>query len=525
GDDGATVTTRVTRPRLLAALAGILSAATTLGVAQLVASLVSPDSAPLVAVGGAFIDATPPWLKDFAVATFGTHDKLALLIGMGVAVSALAALAGVLARRRWALGASLIVLLGAVGGVAALTRPNAGALAPLPSIIGVGAGMIALRSLLARIPGESAEPGTPETAQVPAGALDRRSFLTAAAITTAVAAVAAVGGQLISRATRTVEAARSALTLPRAARPVAAVAAGVESTVPGVAAYITPNADFYRIDTALLVPQVDADTWSIRVHGLVENEVTMSFQDLLDANLVESRITLTCVSNEVGGDLIGNAKWLGYPIRELLARARPQVGADMVFSTSADGFTASTPLGVLTDGRDALLAIGMNDQPLPVIHGYPVRMVVPGLYGFVSATKWVVDLEVTRFADKRAYWTDRGWSPMGPIKTESRIEVPRPGAGVKAGRVAVGGTAWAQHRGISKVEIQVDDGDWAPATLSTEESIDTWRQWSYAWDATPGTHRLTVRATDPIDGVQTTEVAPPPPNGATGLHSVTVTVS
>ncbi|RYV52917.1 molybdopterin-dependent oxidoreductase [Pengzhenrongella frigida] len=524
-------------PTVLAAVAGILAAATTLGVAQLMSALVSPDASPLVAVGGAFIDATPPWLKDFAVATFGTADKLVLLIGMGLVITALAALAGVLGRRRWWLGAALVVLLAGVGAAAAALRPGAGTLAPLPSIAGAAAGLYALRALLARIPepapssrstaasDSSAASDTSAASTTTPGGFDRRSFLTAAVVTTAIAALAAVGGQLLSQATRTVQAARAAIRLPGAARPAAALAPGVEVDVVGVTSFVTPNDDFYRIDTALLVPQVDVESWSLRVHGLVEEEVVLSFQDLLDAELVESWVTLTCVSNEVGGTLAGNAKWLGLPVREVLARARPTADADMVLSTSSDGFTASTPLGALTDDRDSLLAIGMNGEPLPIEHGFPVRMMVPGLYGYVSATKWVVDLEVTRFADRRAYWTDRGWSAEGPIKTASRIEVPRPGASVSAGRVAVGGTAWAQHRGITRVEVRVDDGDWAPATLATEASVDTWRQWSYAWDATAGDHTLTVRATDGTDEVQTSQTAAPAPDGASGWHSVDVSVS
>ena len=512
---------RPTRGTGLAALAGILAAATTLGVAQLIAAIVSPDGAPLIAVGGAFVDATPLWLKNFAVATFGTADKTVLLIGMGLMITALAAVAGMLARRRWWLGAGLVLLLAAVGGVAAATRPGAGALAPLPSLVGAAAGLFALRALIARAPEDAV---VPEPAPTLADAPDRRSFLTAAVLTAAVAALAAAGGQLLGQATRTVRTARDALRLPGAARPVAALPADVQSPVAGVVPFVTPNLDFYRIDTALLVPQVGADTWTLRVHGLVEEEVVLTFQELLAASLIESWVTLTCVSNAVGGDLAGNAKWLGYPVRELLARARPKADADMVLSTSADGFTASTPLGALTDGRDAILAIGMNGEPLPVDHGFPVRMVVPGLYGYVSATKWVVDLEVTRFADRSAYWTDRGWSATGPIKTASRIEVPRRGSSVAAGPVAVGGTAWAQHRGITAVEVQVDDGAWAPATLATEASVDTWRQWSYVWDANPGKHRLTVRATDATDGVQTGKNADPVPDGATGWHSVEVTV-
>jgi len=525
-------------------VAGVLAAATTLGVAQLAAGVMAPDAAPLIVVGGAVIDATPSWLKDFAITTFGTNDKRVLLIGMGVVIAALAALAGVLAHRRWRFGAGLVLVLAAVGAAAAATRTGAGALAPWPSLVGAGAGLVALRALLARIPEADRATG-PAAPEAPATSLDsatrvdrprsgrprpegvdRRAFLTAAVVAAAIAAVTAAGGQLVGRTKRTVTAVRAALRLPVAARPVGPLPAGVESTVAGVVPFITPNRDFYRIDTALLVPQVDADTWKLRVHGLVDQEIVFTFQELLAADLIESFTTLTCVSNEVGGDLAGNAKWLGYPVRDLLARARPQPSADMVLSTSSDGWTASTPLGALTDdARDAVLAIGMNGQSLSVDHGFPVRLVVPGLYGYVSATKWVVDLEVTRFADRTAYWTNEGWSAKGPVKTASRIEVPRPGAEVTAGRVAVGGTAWAQHRGITAVEIQVDDGDWAPATLSTEVSIDTWRQWSFIWHATPGTHRLTVRATDADVGVQTARTSPPPPDGATGWHSIDVTVT
>ena len=518
--------------QLLAALSGVLAAATTLAVAQLVAVLVSPQAAPLIAVGGAFIDATPPALKDFAIATFGTNDKLALLIGMALVIAVIAAVAGVLARRRWALGASIVVVLAAVGAAAAATRSSASMFAIVPSLVGGAVGLLALRALVARLPDDrgstrvsSAPVGSDGDAAAPVDrAFGRRSFVTAALITAAVAAVAGVGGQLLGQATQTVEAARRALRLPTPWRRAAALPAGVESGVDGAEPFVTPNDAFYRIDTALAVPQVDAESWRLRVHGLVEEEVEISFQDLLDANLVESWVTLTCVSNVVGGDLAGNAKWLGLPVRELLARARPTADADMVLSTSIDGFTASTPLTALTDERDALLAIGMNDEPLPADHGYPVRMVVPGLYGYVSATKWVVDLEVTRFADARAYWTDRGWSAKGPIKTASRIEVPRGFDRVPAGQVAIGGTAWAQQRGITAVEVQVDDGDWAPATLATEGTIDTWRQWSFLWDATPGSHQLTVRATDATGEVQTADRVDTVPDGATGQHSIVVTV-
>jgi DMSO/TMAO reductase YedYZ molybdopterin-dependent catalytic subunit len=300
---------------------------------------------------------------------------------------------------------------------------------------------------------------------------------------------------------------------------------GADLDIPGISPLFTSNKDFYRVDTALTVPSIDPDAWRLTIDGMVGEKIELSFDDLVGMGLNEYSITLTCVSNEVGGDLVGNARWLGVPIAPLLARARPQAGADMVLSTSADGWTAGTPLETLTDGRDALLAVAMNGEPLPVEHGFPVRMVVPGLYGYVSATKWVVDLELTRFDRVEAYWTPRGWSERGPIKTASRIDVPDENTQLEAGQVAVAGVAWAQHRGIKTVEVQVDDGAWQPATLGTEATVDAWRQWVYRWDAKPGTHRLRVRATDGTGTVQTSETAPPAPDGSSGWHTIDVSVS
>ncbi|GAB2674965.1 molybdopterin-dependent oxidoreductase [Thalassiella azotivora] len=507
----------------------------TLGVAELVAALVAPASAPLLAVGGAFVDRTPAWLKDLAIDWFGTADKIALFVGMAAVVAVLAATAGVLARERPALGSGMVVALGGVAAVAALTRPSPDALAPLPSVAGVVAGLLALRWLLARLPatdvgraGADVRDASPSPSPSPSRSRspspDRRRFLLAAGAAGAVAVLSAAGARVVTATARGVAAAREALRLPAPARPADPLPPGVDVDVEGVEPFVTPNGDFYRIDTALRVPQVDAASWSLRVHGLVEEEVELDFEELLDADLVEAWVTLTCVSNEVGGDLAGNARWLGLPVREVLARARPLPGADMVLSTSVDGWTASTPLEVLTDDRDALLAVGMNGEPLPVEHGYPVRMVVPGLYGFVSATKWVVDLEVTRFADATAYWTDRGWAERAPVKTMSRIEAPRPFARLGAGPVAVGGTAWAQTRGISAVQVRVDDGEWQDATLAAGAGPDTWRQWSWTWDATPGSHTLWVRAVDGEGQVQTPERAEPVPDGASGWHSRVVTV-
>lgn len=514
-------------PTALAALAGVAAAAVVLSVAELIGAFFTARATPLIALGSTFIDFTPPWLKDLAIATFGTNDKAALFAGMGLTIFLLACALGVVAYRKWSLGVAGVLLMGAVIVAGVVTRARVEALDALPSLIGTVAGLVALRLLVTRLWRSSPWPGVAadvaaKGAECPA--TTRRAFFAATGITAAAAAIAATGGRLLSAARSTAAQARASLQLPSPAKAAPAVPAGVQSAVQGVTPWVTPNNEFYRIDTALSVPEINAREWELRVHGLVEQEVTLTFRDLLDAELIESHVTLTCVSNPVGGNLAGNAKWLGLPIREVLKMARPMDGADMVLSTSEDGFSASTPLEVLQDDRDAMLAIGMNGEPLPLEHGYPVRMVVPGLYGFVSATKWVVDLEVTRFADSKAYWTGRGWSERGPIKTMARVEVPKSFARVPAGKVAVGGTAWAQTRGITKVEVQIDNGPWTEAALSTEASVVTWRQWSFEWEAAPGPHYIKARATDGTGEVQTEKRADPVPDGASGWQSVMVTV-
>lgn len=495
------------------ALAGAVAGLVTVGVGALVSAVAGASTDPLVAVGAAFVDATPAWLKDWATATLGTADKSALRIGEALVLLGLAALAGVLAVRRWWWGSTLVVALGALASAAALARPGAGWAAGVPSVVGTVAGLWTLRVLVDRA--TRAGRGT---------SADRRQLLQAAGVAAAVGAVALVVGRTANAAGRAVASVRTTIRLPHPARPAAPVAAGVQLGVDGVGPWATPPADFYRIDTALVVPQVDPRTWTLRVHGLVEQEVELTWDELLAADLVEAWVTLACVSNPVGGDLVGNQRWLGLPVREVLARARPRGDADMVLSRSADGWTASTPLEALTDDRDALLAVGMDGAPLPVEHGFPVRLVVPGLYGYVSATKWVTELEVTRFADATAYWTDRGWAPRGPVKTQSRIEVPRSGASLASGPVVVAGTAWAQHRGVTRVQVRVDDGAWLEATLADDGGIDTWRQWRFDWDATSGQHTLQVRASDP-DGPQTGAVAEVVPDGATGYDAIVVEVA
>ena len=419
---------------------------------------------------------------------------------------------GVLAARRRTAGLVAFAVVGALGAAAVLSRPGARPLDVLPTLVGTLVGLWALTTLLA----------LGARAQESRDGFDRRRLLLGGAGIAAVAATTAAIGQGLGGRASAVAQARADVTVPPVPTPVV-VPPAASLDVPGITPYVVPNRDFYRIDTALVVPQMDTRGWRLRVHGLVDQEVEIDWDTLVSKPMQQALVTLTCVSNEVGGDLAGNAVWTGWPIRELLALAGPQPGADMVLSTSVDGFTAGTPLEALTDDRNALLAVAMNGEPLPVEHGFPVRMVVPGLYGYVSATKWVVDLKVTTFAADVAYWTPRGWSARGPIKTASRIDVPASGGQVKAGRVAVAGVAWAQHRGIRAVEVRVDDGPWQRARLAAEPSVDAWRQWVLEWDAPKGNHTLTVRAVDGTGAVQTEREAPPAPDGASGWHSVTVT--
>ncbi|WP_367643773.1 molybdopterin-dependent oxidoreductase [Arthrobacter sp. PAMC 25486] len=538
--DGSVRDGRVKRGAGRGAVAGVASAALLFAVAELLSAFFGPASSPFTAVGSTFIDFTPAWLKDFAIATFGSNDKTVLLIAMALVAAAASAMIGLVAGTSLR-AANLIVLVAALAMAACvLTRSGAGAVDVLPLAAGTAAGIWVLR-LLTEAAGEAAGSTSPASPPHPASPThpafptipsqqqaspSRRAFLLRSAAVAGAAVVLGLGGALLSRTRTKVKAVREALKLPAPFTTAPPLPAGVQASVAGVVPFVTPANDFYRIDTALVAPEVDPSGWSLRVHGMVEAEFTMGFDELLASDLVEAYVTLACVSNEVGGNLVGNAKWLGLPLREVLARAKPLPGADMVLSTSVDGFTASTPLPVLQDGRAALLAVGMNGEPLPVDHGFPVRMVVPGLYGYVSATKWVVDLELTTFALQTAYWTSRGWSSHGPVKTASRIEVPSDGARLAAGRVALGGSAWAQTRGISKVEIQLDGGSWQPAQLAGEASVDTWRQWSFMWnDAPAGNHTARVRSYDASGALQVREEAPPAPDGATGWHTVSFTLS
>jgi DMSO/TMAO reductase YedYZ molybdopterin-dependent catalytic subunit len=556
------------------AIVGIVTALVALGVAQLVAAaLASARSAPITAVGKLSIDHSPEAVKNFAISTFGSADKTVLIWGIRVVLLAIAVAVGVLALRRLWLGLIGLAVLTGIGVYAALVQSGATASDALPGLIGAGAGAIALRyfSDLARrglVPaGPAIEPAGSRTSRPgpasgteppamdgPAGqqsgvsgavpdwrpaqplpprgpatagpGTDRRRFLVTSAAVAAGSLVAFGGGSWLA-SSRDVSAAARALRLPHPASPVPPPPAGADLHIPGLSSFITPNANFYRVDTALVLPEVLPANWHLRVHGMVQRELTLSFSDLIRRPLLEDYITLCCVSNPVGGPYIGNAKWLGASLRSLLQEAGVKAGANQLLCTSSDGFTSGTPIATAMDGRDALLAVAMNGTALPVAHGFPVRLVIPGLYGYVSACKWIVDIEVTTYTKAQAYWVPRGWAPQAPVKTESRIDVPAGQNPVSAGRtVTIAGVAWAQHKGIEAVEVRVANGPWQQARLAEVPGIDSWRQWAYDWHVNvgPGNYTVEARATDKAGYTQTSLAEPPPPNGASGYPSVTINV-
>ncbi|WAL98733.1 sulfite oxidase [Streptomyces sp. Je 1-369] len=511
------------------ALSGLLAGFAALATAELLSSAVRPEAGPVVAVGGAAIDRTPASVKDWAIREFGTDDKLVLQSGIVAVLALLAVALGLLALRHRRIGAAGVLLFGVVGALAAVSRPDSSGLVDaLPSLVGAVAGAALLYALAGRLTPDS----DGDTVDTGGTGWDRRGFLIAAtAAAAASAGVGALGRSFNASRGKNAIASREGIVLPAPASPASAVPKGARLRVPGLSPFLTPAGDFYRVDTALLVPKVDADTWRLRIHGKgVARETTVSFQDLLRRELIERDITLACVSNEVGGPYVGNARWIGVRLADVLAECGvvpPARGgpADQLVARSVDGMTIGTPVDDVMDGRDALLALGMNGEPLPFEHGFPVRMVVPGLYGYVSACKWIEDIELTTFDAYDPYWVRRAWAAKAPIKTQSRIDTPKPFARPKAGTVMVAGVAWAQHRGIDKVEVRVDDGPWRTADLAAEDTRDTWRQWSFRWQAAPGSHTLTVRATDRTGAVQTASRTRTSPDGASGRHSVVVTVT
>ncbi|WP_030267004.1 molybdopterin-dependent oxidoreductase [Streptomyces sp. NRRL B-24484] len=509
---------------------GLVATGLALAAGEVTAALTGPGTSPVVAVGSAAIDLAPTWLKEYAVRSFGTHDKAVLLTGIYAVTALFAALVGLIALRRPAVGAAVTALFGALGVWAAASRPTARAADALPSVAAGLADAAALWFLsrsLRRATGRAPDTPTDRTGPPDAAAAGppRRTVVVATGAGAAVAVLGTAGGRRLADSRNDVGAARAAVRLPAPAVPARPRPAGVHPAVPGLTPFVTPTGDFYRVDTALTLPAIDPRDWSLRIHGLVDHPVVLSFEDLLRQPLEELDLTLSCVSNEVGGRYAGTARWLGAPLPALLRRAGVRPGADQLVGRSRDGMTIGTPLESVLDGRRALLAVAMNGEPLPVAHGFPCRSLVPGLYGYTSATKWLVELEVTRFAAFDPYWVRRGWDRTGEVRTASRIEVPAPFARVPAGDVDLAGTAWATHRGVAAVEVRVDGGAWQQAALAADGGPDLWRQWSHTWrGAAPGTHRIEVRATDAGGRTQPETRRPPFPSGSTGWHSTVVTV-
>lgn len=507
---------------LLAALSGIIAAGFGLAIAELFTGFSQSFRSPVLDVGDRVIDRVPASLKNLAIELFGTADKIALLAGIFSLLALYAAILGVLAiRGRRGIAFAGIGLFGLVGVAAALgSRTRASPIVTLPTIVGALAAAAALRVLsdLQTVD----QPVSSEEA-VAKTHISRRSVVGGLAAVAASGVAAAVAGRaLASRfnasASRLAVSARELFN-----RPPATIPSAVLVPVEGVRPFITPNADFYRIDTALTVPQVDAESWTLRIHGLTNTEAVFTYDDLLNRELVEVPITLTCVSNEIGGPLMGTAVWGGVRLDDLLDEVGIGAMADQIVGRSVDGYTCGFPVTAL-DGRDALIALAMNGEPLPLAHGFPARLIVPGLYGYVSATKWLTEIELTTFTAFDQYWVPRGWDAVAPIKTQSRIDTPRALSTIGSGPVAIGGTAWAQTRGISRVEIRIDDGQWQDASLADALNDVTWRQWFLEWDAPVGTHTITVRATDSLGAIQPEVRSAPMPNGATGWHETVVIV-
>jgi len=512
-------------PRWAAAVAGLASGAVAVTTGMIVAAFADRPS-PIDAVGSSFIDRTPRWLKELAIDWFGANDKTALRAGIVIVLVATSIGLGVVSRHRVRPMLVGIAVFAIVGALATGERPGSNALSVIAPLIGALVGSWATLLLFGRVRTMWFDAHRPRESRVPLG-WDRRRFIgTTAAVGASSVVLGAVARRRESDRLRRVEEQRQS-SLPDVDPANAdTVAADVDFSGldNGETTYITPNDDFYRIDTALSFPTVDLDAWRLRIGGMVDNEIELSYDDIAALTQIERTITICCVSNEVGGPYVGNATWQGVLLRDLLDLVGVREGAEQLFSRSIDGWTCGFPIDLARDGRDAMLAIGMNGEPLPLVHGFPARLIVPGVYGYVSATKWIESIEINRWSDAEGYWVPRGWAREAPIKTQSRIDVPRRGEKMIPGATKIAGVAWAQHTGIAKVEVRVDEDEWIEATLSEDLTDDAWRLWSVDWNASEGRHRIQVRATDKSGYTQTEEVASVAPDGATGWHTRTVDV-
>jgi DMSO/TMAO reductase YedYZ molybdopterin-dependent catalytic subunit len=517
---------RALRRSALGAVIGLLAAGVAVGVGEFVAAFVRPQAAPVIAVGNKFILLTPESLKDFAIRHFGSNDKNVLLTGIYVAIALLAIVLGIVALRWLWGGVAALLGFGAVGIWSAATADAAHGTDVVPTVVGTVVGIAALVVLVLAAGGRNTWPIVRADAGSGTAPLSRRTFLGGGVAAVALAAGGGVGGRALQGVRFDAGASRAAVTLPAPASPAPPLPAGVDLHK-GAAPFVTRNADFYRVDTAISVPQLETSSWQLAITGMVDHPMTLSFEDLLARPLIERYVTMTCVSNEVGGQYVSTAKFLGARLRDLLRQAGVQPGADAIVGTSSDGMTIGTPTATIMSTPDAMLAVGMNDEPLPLEHGFPVRMLVPGLYGYVSATKWLVQLEATSFAASNTYWVQRGWAPEAPIRLESRIDTPQPFQRVRAGdRIAVAGVAWHQTVGIREVQVRIGGGAWRTARLGRVPSTETWVQWVLPWTVSgSGTQSIEVRAIDRDGQMQTQQRRQPFPSGASGWHTVVVTVT
>lgn len=494
-------------------LLGLVGVGAGLAISQFLASLKNGLNAPVVSIGNRVIDHVPAGLKEFAIRTFGVDDKRALVITIYFVVLILAILIG----HSYFSGSRtrayiMVTAMTTVGAIASIFDANAGVLSLLPSLSAGGATIWVLRIFDNRANQVNPEDGTP----------NRRDLLKTIGFI-AVGSVAAVTAGNFFRSHASAQLQRLNIVLPKALKFLPLPPTDPALTIPGLSKLFTPNKEFYRIDTAIVVPNINIDAWRLQIDGMVDNPIEFTYKELTNRPVFQLDDTIACVSNEVGGNLVGNARWLGIRLDDLIKAASPYGSADQIMGHSIDGFTAGFPLAAL-DGRDAMIAIGMNGEPLPIEHGFPARIIVPGLYGYVSATKWLTRIELTRFDKAEGYWIPRGWSAKAPIKTQSRIDTPVIGSTVKAGKRAIAGVAWAPTRGISKVEIRIDKGPWRTATLGPALAKTTWRQWWIDWEAKLGNVSISVRATDGTGVIQSSKSVPVVPNGAEGWHTIDVTV-
>lgn len=501
-----------TKPQKYGGIVGLAAALSGLAAAELSTRLSGNFENPVISIGNRVVDAVPNFMKELVVSLFGVNDKVFLLFCIVIAVAVLAATIGrAFANNNPKKGRVLIFGMAGLAAIASLFDAKDNLFAVIPSVI-TGVVTLLILNSFARRKSEAESFG---------GEYSRREALSFAAVV-GVVAVASVGfGRMLQQqAGSGVE--RLKLILPKALKPLPAPPADPALGLPGLSKLFTPNADFYRIDTALSTPDVSVDTWTLTIDGMVATRRTYTYQELLARPTFELDATIACVSNEIGGDLVGNARWFGIRLDDLIREAGPFARADQVMGYSVDGFTAGFPVAVL-DGRDAMIAFGMNGEVLPISHGYPARIIVPGIYGYVSATKWLSRIELTRFDEKSGYWIPRGWAAEAPIKTASRIDTPRDRSRIAQGKGVIAGVAWAPIRGVSRVEVRIDNEDWQEANLGPALANTTWRQWWMNWNPTSGKHNISVRATDGNGDRQGEKEVSVLPNGAEGWHTISCT--